>query len=165
MVSIAATSLRDGLESKIRELEEAARATNEETAARRPGEGEWCVKEVLSHLCGEEGEGFIPSFRRFVEEDTPLIGLRTGIPYYTPKRQALTRDELLSNVRDDYAELAGFLGGLSDEQLARTARVPFLKETPLGEYPTLVQFAGAIVSFHLTDHINQIRAASQSAGA
>lgn len=161
MVSTAATSLRDSLGQKMRELEEAVADVSEEVAARRPGDAEWCVKEVLSHLCGDEGQGFSVNFSRFIEEDTPLIGIVTGLPYYTPKRQAMTSDKLLSTVREQYGEIAQLLGGLSDEQLARKGRVPFLKETPLGEYPTLAQFAGAIISFHLTDHINQIRTAAQ----
>jgi len=142
----------------------AVKRVGEEAAGRRPGEAEWCVKEVLSHLCGDEGVGVVSNFRRFIDEDTPLIGIVTGLPYYTPKRQAMTSEQLLAAVRGEYDEIAQFLGGLSDEQLARTARVPFLKETPLGEYPTLALFAGVIVNFHLNDHINQIRTAAQRVG-
>ena len=161
MVSATAMSLRDALAQKVRELAEAVAGIDEQAAARRPSEGEWCAKEVLSHLCGDEGESFVTGLRRFVEEDTPLIGVVAGLPYYSPRRQGMTVAELLSAVEQRYEEMAGFLGGLSDEQLARKARIPLLKETPIGEYPTLGQWAGALINFHLADHINQIGKARQ----
>jgi hypothetical protein len=68
---------------------------------------------------------------------------------------------MVSKIDSDYTEIAKFFAGLDDEQLARKAHVPFLKETPLGEYPALGQWAGAIINFHLADHINQIRAIRQ----
>ncbi|MBI2913945.1 MAG: DinB family protein [Chloroflexi bacterium] len=161
MVSAAATSLRDALEQKLRELEEASAEVDKEAAARRPAEGEWCVKEVLSHLCGDEGESAVARLRRFVDEETPLIGIVAGLPYYSPKRQAMPVAELLSSVRAQYEPMGEFLAGLSDEQLARKGRVPLLKDSPFGEYPTLAQLAGALINFHFADHVNQIRNSRQ----
>jgi hypothetical protein len=153
------------MEQRLRELAEAVSGIDEEAASRRPAEGEWCVKEMLSHLTGDEGESFAAGLRRFVDEDSPLIGVVAGLPYYTPKRQATSVAELLAGVRAQYEEMAVLLGGLSDEELARKGRVPLLKDTPLGEYPTLAQWAGAIINLHLTDHINQVRTARQTLGA
>lgn len=164
MVSEAATSLRHSLAEKVHELEQALAGVPEEAAGRRPAEGEWCCKEVLSHLMGDEGEDLVAGLRRFIDEDTPLIGIVTGLPYYTPGRQKMAVGEMLSAVRGRYDEVASFLGGLTDEQVARKARVPLFKETPIGEYATLAQFAGAL-NFHLTDHINQIRSARQQVSA
>ena len=90
MVSAAATSLRDALEQKMKELGEALEGMYEEDAARRPADGEWCCKEMLSHLMGDEGESFVTGLRRFVDEDTPLIGVVAGLPYHTPARQAMS---------------------------------------------------------------------------
>ena len=61
-----------------------------------------------------------------------------------------------------YSEIGRFVGGLTDEQLSRKANIPLLKETPLGENVTLAQWTGAIINFHLNDHINQLRHLSQS---
>ncbi len=164
MVSAVATSLRDALGQKVSELEEEVAGIDQQAAGRRPSETEWCVKEVLSHLCGDEGQSAVAVLRPFIDEDTPLIGVVAGLPYYTPKRQGMTVTELLSEVRERYQEIAGFLAGLTDEQLARKARVPLLKDSPLGEYPTLAQMAGGLINFHLSDHINQIRNARQRVG-
>ncbi len=164
MVSAAAVSLRDALAQKMQELGQALDGLDETKAAQRPAEGEWCPKEILSHLMGDEGESFVAGLRRFIDEDTPLIGVVAGLPYYTPSRQTMSLSQLRAGVWSQYQEVTDFLGGLSDEQLARKGRVPLLKETPIGEYPTLAQWAGAIISFHLTDHINQVRNARQGVG-
>lgn len=145
----------------MRELGEALDGLDEAKAGQRTSEGEWCCKEVVSHLTGDEGESFAARLRRFIDEDTPLIGVVVGLPYYTPARQAMSLTELRAGVSKQYQDVADFLGSLTDEQLARKARVPLLKETPIGEHPTLAQWAGALINFHLTDHINQLRNARQ----
>ena len=165
MVSASATSLREAMEQKLQELGEALDGLDEEKAAHRPGDAEWCCKEILSHLTGDEGESYVDGFRRFIDEDSPLIGVVVGLPYYTPKRQAMSLSGLRAGVWKQYQEVADFVGGLSDEQLERKARVPLLKDTPIGEYPTLAQWAGTLINFHLPDHINQVRAARQAIGA
>jgi hypothetical protein len=64
-------------------------------------------------------------------------------------------------VESTYSEMGAFLSGLNEEQLNRKAQVPLLKETPIGEYPTLGQLAGALINFHLNDHVQQLRNLSQ----
>ena len=140
----------------MKELGEALEGMDEEDAARRPADGEWCCKEMLSHLMGDEGESFVTGLRRFLNEDTPLIGVVAGLPYFTPARQAMSLSELRAGVWRQYQEVADFIGSLNDEQLTRKARIPLLKETPIGEYATLAQWAGAIINFHLTDHVGQM---------
>ncbi len=154
---VTAVPLQQQLNAKVDEIKQVVGAVGEEKGSRRPADGEWCVKEILSHLCGEEGEGFGERLRRFIDEDTPLIGIVTGLPYYTPKRQAMSVSDLLSLVESQYKQMGDFVGGLSDEQLARESRIPGLKDTPIGEYPTLALFAGGLINFHLNDHINQLR--------
>ena len=158
MVSAAAISLQDTYATKLRELDDALAGFSDETAGRRPADGEWCVKEALSHLCGEADALKMYGFRRFVEEDEPLIGIVTGLPYYSPERQGMSFEDLASKVRAQYGEIATYLASLSQEQLERKARVPLLKDTPFGENVTLAQWAQAAAQFHVTDHINQIRA-------
>jgi len=58
-------------------------------------------------------------------------------------------------------EIKQAVSGISEEQLNRKARAPQLKETPMGEYPTLGQLAVALINFHLNDHVNQLRNLSQ----
>jgi hypothetical protein len=46
---------------------------------------------------------------------------------------------------------------LSADQLNRKAHVPLLKETPLGEYPTLAEWISALVDYHVGFHIDHLR--------
>ncbi len=154
---VTAVPLQQQLDAKVNEIKQVVGAVGEEKGARRPADGEWCVKEILSHLCGDDGHNFMDWYTRFIDEDRPLIGIVSGLPYYTPARQSMTVSDLLSQVESQYQQVAQFLGGLSDEQLNRKGRVPLLKDTPLGEYPTLALFAGGLINFHLNDHINQLR--------
>ena len=165
MVSQAATSLGEGLEGKLRELGEALDGIGEEQAAQRPADAEWSCKEVLSHLMGDEGEREVDRLQRFLDEENPLIGVVVGLPYYTPERQAMSLPELRAGVWKRYEEMAAFVSGLSDEQLERGARIPLLKQTPIGEQATLAQWVGVITSFHLPAHIEQVKAARNALGA
>ncbi len=164
MVSEAGTSLRDALGQKMDELSEALNGLDEAKAGQRAADAEWCCKEILSHLMGDEGDDVLAPMRQIIEEDTPLIGIVTGLPYYTPDRQTMSLTEMRGAVSSRYRELAEFVGGLTDADLARKARVPLFKETPIGEYATMAQFVGAL-NFHLTDHISQISNAREQVGA
>ena len=154
---VSATSLQAQMEQKVREIKDALSGISDEQASRRPAPGEWCVKEVLSHLSGSETASFRDGMNIFLDEDTPEMDLTPGDSYYSPQREKLSFSELLSKVNDQYSGIGEFLAGLSEEQLARKAHIAFLKETPLGEYPTLAQWASAIMNFHLNEHINQLR--------
>jgi len=154
---VSATSLQAQMDQKVREIKEAVSGVSEQQASRRPAPGEWCVKEVLSHLSGRETASFRDGLNIFLEQDTPEMDLTPGDPYYSPQREKLSCSELLSKVEEQYSGIGKFLAGLTEEQLARKAHIAFLKETPLGEYPTLAQWASAIMNFHLNEHINQLR--------
>jgi hypothetical protein len=144
------------LSAKVQEVTEAVSGLSEEEAAKPRAEGEWCAKQVLSHLCGDDDALSMYEFQRFLDEDTPPLGIVPG--RYGDQRKDATVPELVSKIESDYAEIGAFFAGLNDEQLGRKAHVAFLKDTPLGEYPTLGQWAGAVINFHLVDHINQLRA-------
>jgi len=149
-------SLSDQLGARIGEIKEAVAGLSDEQASSPQGEGEWCVKEVLSHILGDQAT--LQRFRRFVQEDNPELSVNPGVSYYDQSRQGSDLGDLVSSIESDYGEIGRFLAGVTDEQLARTAHVPLLKQTPLGEYPTLAQWAGFLVNVHLTQHVGQLRA-------
>ena len=157
---VTAASLKDQIQQKLGEIKEIAGGLDEAKASRAPAAGEWCAKEVLSHLCGEETKGFWYNMQRFVREDTPEYDVQRGISHFEPRKD-MPVSQLLAKVDSEYSGIGDWLAGLSDEQLARKAHVPLLKETPFGEYPTLAQWATAMINYHLNDHINQLRALAQ----
>ena len=152
-------SLSEQMSAKVGEIKQTAAAMTDVQASKPKAEGEWSAKQVLSHLCGDTDALSMYEMKRFLNEDTPDLGLTPGNYGDTRKDQSIA--SLMSKIDTDYAEIGRFLAGLSDEQLARKAHIPFLKETPLGEYPTLGQWAGAVITFHLNDHINQLRTLAQ----
>ena len=152
-------ALSEQMAQKVGEIKQAVAGISDEQASKPKGEEEWCVKEVLSHLCGDTDALSMYEFKRFLEEENPELGIvpgRLGDP-----RRAVPLSELVSRVESDYAEIGRFLAGLSDDQLGRKGHVAFLKDSPLGEYPTLGQWAGAMINFHMADHVNQLRTLAQ----
>jgi hypothetical protein len=95
--------------------------------------------------------------RSFIDNDTPLLDLDAGNPFYTEKRAAMSFSELLAECEANYKQVASFVEGLADEQLARTAHIPELKETPLGEYPTLGGMIHGLGEYHIQGHIDHLR--------
>ena len=146
------------LAAKVEEVKQVASGLNEEQASKAKADGEWSAKQVLSHLCGDDDALSMYEFKRFLNEETPDLGISPG--RYGDNRKNASVSELVAKIDTDYAAIGSFLAGLNDEQLGRKARVEILKETPLGLYPTLGQWAGAMINYHLADHVNQLRTLS-----
>ena len=147
------------LAAKVAEVREAIAGLSEEQAAKPKSEGEWSAKQVLSHLCGDTDALSMYEFKRFLNEETPALGITPGS--YSDVRKDAPLSELVSRIDSDYTQIGKFLAGLNEEQLNRKAHIPFLKETPLGEYPTLGQWAIGMIQFHLNDHVQQLKNLSQ----
>src|SRR5688572_2716446 len=157
---VTGPSLQQQLDQKVQEIKQAVSGLSEEEASKKRGTDEWSVKEVLSHLSGDGKTDAASLLDRVINENIPQIDIHPGQSYYQG-RESLPLTELTSRVEATYSEMAAFLSGLNEEQLNRKAQVPLLKETPIGEYPTLGQLAGALINFHLNDHVNQLRNLSQ----
>ncbi len=148
---------------KIQEFKKLCEGLDEKTASLAPA-GRWSPKEIVSHLCGPEGVGFMPSMRVFLDKDTPRVDIKPEDPYFTEKRKRMSLKELLSEAERGYAEIARFVETLSEAQLARKAHIPLLKDTPIGEYPTLGAWIGAIGEYHVGFHIDHLREILQALG-
>jgi hypothetical protein len=158
---VSGPTLQQQMNQKVDEIKQAVSGIDDQKAMKRPAEGEWCAKEVLWHLTGPEHALSTFEMERFLKEETPELGVQPGQTPYTDDKGKVPITELVSRIESQYAEVGKFLAGLNEEQLNRKSHVPFLKETPLGEYPTLGQWAIGLIQFHLNDHVQQLKSLAQ----
>ena len=163
MTTHEGAGLADGIRKKAEEMSSLCRGLSEEAASRAP-EGRWSPKQIISHLCGPEGVGLLPALRLILEQDIPLIDLKAEDPFFTGKRTSMTMSELLTEFRKEYLQIADFVAGLSEVQLQRKAHIPMLRESNLGEYPTLASFVGGLMDYHMDFHIKHMQEIMQALG-
>jgi hypothetical protein len=130
--------IADGIRTKAAEFRRSCEGLKEENSSRAP-EGRWSPRQIISHLCGPEGTGHLPTLKAFIDKDTPEIDITPENPYWSEKRARMSLSELLAEFDREYAGIAAFVAGLSDGQPAGKAHIPMLKNSELGEYPTLAR--------------------------
>jgi hypothetical protein len=146
---------------KMEDFINLSKELNEETASRAP-EGRWSPKQIVSHISGPDGIGYLAMLQGFLDQDTPRFDIEPENPYFTDRRSRLTFAALLAEFEREYSRIADFAAGLSADQLNRKAHIPLLKETPIGEYPTLAEWIAALVDYHVgfhIDHLKEVRGA------
>jgi len=161
MATATGTELAQGIRQKMEELKKACAGIDEASSSRAP-DGRWSPKEILSHLLGNEA-GHVPVLVKFLDQDTPLLDLKVATTYLTEMRAGMPFAQLVDAVVEEYLCIAKFADVLTPEQLARTAHIPMLKDSPLGEYPTLGALIGGLGGYHVQFHIDHLKEVVQSA--
>ena len=99
-----------------------------------------------------------------LEKDTPRLDIEVEDPFFSEARKQRTFAELLTELDAEYQGMAEFVAGLSEEQLNRKAHMPFLKNSPFGEYPTLADWIQVIGGRHLSSHTDHMREILETLG-
>src|SRR5438874_13482382 len=131
MAVAQASALQDALKTKMDELEAGLQGISDADASRKPSADEWSVKELLSHLSGENDD-FLRWVRQIAETDTPRLDVVPSQTHFTVQRASMSVGELRARVRRQYDQIGEFVAGLNEEQLNRKGHIGLLKETPFG---------------------------------
>jgi hypothetical protein len=146
------------LRQQMDELASLIAVIDDDAAAHRSADGAWSVKETLSHLHGADGDTFLDGVRSFFDEDVPDIEIEPGVTHFDASRQAMTVQQLADRVLAQYRAIADILSKASPDDLARTAHIALLAQTPFGDHLTLDQYVGVMSGMHLAGHLEELRA-------
>jgi hypothetical protein len=102
--------LSEAIRRKAGEFRRLCDGIDEATASRAPS-GRWSPKEIVSHLSGAEGGGFMTSVKAFLDEDTPEVELHPGQTQLSDRRARMSFAQLLEEFDKGYGALAEFVSG------------------------------------------------------
>jgi hypothetical protein len=118
--------------------------------------GEWTARQVLTHLLFPRDADIVTLMKSFADRDLPLIELEAGDSFMTPERRAMTLDELVGALDAQRRAVLAYLRSLTEDDLARKARIPLFKTFMGTDEIPLSVFIGAMFEYHWNDHAEQL---------
>jgi hypothetical protein len=126
--------------------------------------GEWTAREVLSHLLFEPGFSPVALLKTFADRDLPLIEVTPGATHLDDRRRRMTLKEFADALDTQRRTVLDYLGGLTETQLTRKARIPLFKQFMGTDEITIPMFVGAIFGYHWNDHAGQLAKIRKAVG-
>jgi hypothetical protein len=150
----------------VRELERNVSAAHENLSRQLRGlephlersdaPGEWTAREVLSHLLFRPGFSPVALLKTFADRDLPVVEIVPGATFLDDHRRKMTLKEFADALDTQRRAVLEYLGGLTEAQLARRARIPLFKQFMGTDEITIPMFVGAIFGYHWNDHAGQL---------
>jgi hypothetical protein len=158
----------------VRDLEVKSDAAWKNLTAQLPGmeaflersdaPGEWTAREVLSHLLFGPGWNPVALLRSFADHDLPVVEISPGDTFVTAERRKMTLAQLVDALAAQRRDVFAYLGGLSDAELGRKARIPLFKSFGGTDEIPMPMFVGAMYEYHLNDHASQLAKIRKAVG-
>ncbi len=126
--------------------------------------GQFTTREVLAHLLGEPGRKPTAFLERFAHHDLPASEVSPGQTQVTAERRAMTLQQFLDAIDAQRREVFAYLEGLSEADLDRKARIPFLKQALGTDEVPIPVYVGVIYDFHWNDHAGQLTKIRKAVG-
>ena len=126
--------------------------------------GEWTAREVLSHLMFEPNWKPAALLASFAERDLPTVEISPGDTFLTPDRRRMTLAQFVAALDTQRREVFTYLGGLSEADLGRKARIPLFKSFMGTDEIPMPMFVGALYDYHLNDHAGQLAKIRKAVG-
>ena len=126
--------------------------------------GEWTAREVLSHLMFEPDWKPGALLASFAERDLPTVEISPGDTFLTPERRRMTLAQFVAALDAQRREVFTYLGGLSEADLGRKARIPLFKSFMGTDEIPMPMFVGALYDYHLNDHAGQLAKIRKAVG-
>jgi hypothetical protein len=156
--------LAQSIRLKMTEIRSLCEDLDDEAASRSPS-GRWSPKQIISHLSGPEGKSFIQTINLLLEHENPRLDIEAGNDFFTENRSRMTIKKLLAECEREIDQIADRVATLSEAQLGKKIHVLLLKDSPIGEYPTLAELIGAMGEWHMDFHIKHMKEILQELGA
>jgi hypothetical protein len=126
--------------------------------------GEWTTRQVLCHLLFEEGWDPVALLKSFSTSNLPVVEIKGGAADTSGSRGSASLKQLLERLDAQRKAIYGYLEGLSDADLKRTARIPLFKELMGNEEVPIPVYVGALFDYHWNDHAGQLAKIRKAAG-
>ncbi|MSQ14201.1 MAG: ClbS/DfsB family four-helix bundle protein [Dehalococcoidia bacterium] len=124
----------------------------------------WSPRDIVTHLMGALERNTYRALQAIIMDDTPAVQLEGDNPYRSPETRAMTLAQLLDRLVTLEERLEELVSSVSDEQLARKARITgWADGTPLREL-TFLEVAHRAFTVHWTEHTKQLYAIREALG-
>lgn len=123
----------------------------------------WSPRDIITHLMGTLERNTYRALQAIIADDVPPVPFEGGNPYRSPETRAMTLAQLLDRLETLEERLEELVSSVSDEQLARKARMVRPDGTFVREI-SFLETAHRAFTAHWPEHTKQLYAIREELG-